>query len=282
LGDWSSWGVCSQQCDGGVKQRQKPVAVAAVGNGACPDSTDPIRQEFEECNTVPCIKPTSFPTYRCKAKLDVILLIDGSGSLRQRGWDASVKASAMFAEAMLGGEEDIKLATLLFSGPGRRNMRKCTGRGFGGRGRRRRRSAKPNMARDCKISWVSRFTTDTKGTAAKIKALKWPRSTTFTSGALSTATAELTYGRKDAQSIVIVITDGRPMNRRATAVASRKLRKKARLMWVPVTRYAPLRDIRSWASRPWRDNIISVGDFGTLQKPDTISKIIVDMCPKAY
>jgi len=282
LGEWTDWGVCSQQCDGGVKQRQKPVTVAAVGAGACADSTDPTRQEFEECNTVACVKPTSFPTFRCKAKLDVILLIDGSGSLRQKGWDASVVASAMFAEAMLGGEEDIKLATLLFSGPGRRNMRKCTGRGYGGRGRRRRRSAKPNMAKDCKISWVSRFTADTKGSAAKIRALKWPRSTTFTSGALSMANAELTYGRKDAQSIVIVITDGRPMNRRATAAASKKLRKKARLMWVPVTRYAPLRDIRSWASRPWRDNIISVGDFGTLQKPDTISKIIVDMCPKVH
>jgi hypothetical protein len=282
LGEWSSWGVCSQQCDGGVKQRQKPVAVAAVGNGACPDSTDPMRQEFEECNTVACIKPTSFPTYRCKAKLDVILLLDGSGSLRQRGWDASVKAASMFAEAMTGGEDDIKLATLLFSGPSRRNMRKCTGRGYGGRGRRRRRSGKPNMAKDCKISWVSRFSADTKAQATKIKALKWPRSTTFTSGALSMAQAELTYGRKDAQSIVIVITDGRPMNRRATSQASKSLRKKARLMWVPVTRYAPLRDIRRWATRPYRDNIISVGDFGTLQRPDTISKIIVDMCPKAY
>lgn len=282
LGEWTDWGLCSQQCDGGVKQRQKPVAVAAVGNGPCADSTHKTRQEFEECNNQACVKPTSFPTFRCKAKLDVILLLDGSGSLRQRGWDASVKAAALFAEGMTGGEEDIKLATLLFSGPGRRNMRKCTGRGYGGRGRRRRRSAKPNMAKDCKISWVERFSADTKGQAAKIRALKWPRSTTFTSGALSMATAELTYGRKDAQSIVIVITDGRPMNRRATASAARKLRGKARLMWVPVTRYAPLRDIRSWASRPWRDNIISVGDFGTLEKPDTISKIIVDMCPKVY
>lgn len=282
LGEWTGWGTCSQECDGGVKQRQKPVAVAAVGNGLCADSTHPTRQEFEECNNNPCVKPTSFPTFRCKAKLDVILLLDGSGSLRQKGWDASVKAAAMFAEGMTGGEEDIKLATLLFSGPSRRNMRKCTGRGYGGRGRRRRRSAKPNMARDCKISWVQRFSADTKGQATKIRALKWPRSTTFTSGALSTANAELTYGRKDAQSIVIVITDGRPMNKRATAAASKKLRKKARLMWVPVTRYAPLRDIRRWASRPWKDNIISVGDFGTLQKPDTINKIIVDMCPKVY
>lgn len=282
LGEWTDWGLCSQQCDGGVKQRQKNVAVAAIGNGACADSTHPTRQEFEECNNQPCVKPTSFPTFRCQAKLDVILLLDGSGSLRKKGWDASVKAAAMFAEGMTGGEEDIKMATLLFSGPGRRNMRKCTGRGYGGRGRRRRRTGKPNMARDCKISWVQRFSADTKGQAAKIKKLTWPRSTTFTSGALSMAKAELTYGRKDAQSIVIVITDGRPMNRRATAQASKALRKKARLMWVPVTRYAPLRDIRRWASRPWRDNIISVGDFGTLEKPDTINKIIVDMCPKVH
>merc|ERR550514_164014 len=70
------------------------------------------------------------------------------------------------------------------------------------------------------------------------------------------------------------------MNRGRTGQASKAVREGARLMWVPVTRYAPLRDIRRWASKPARENIIRLKNFWTMTDPATISNIIADMCPK--
>lgn len=273
LGDWSLWGVCSQMCDTGVKQRTKPVAVAAIGAGECPDDKDPLRSEYEECNTQPCPPPKQAGIHQCKAKLDVILLLDGSGSLRSRGWAATKEAGEKFAKSMIGGDDDIKLSVLLFSGPSNiRTLRRCINGPRGGKA--------VDMQGECNVKWVTRFTTDTAAAAAKIKALQWPARTTLTSAALSMAESELQFGRKDAQSVVIVVTDGRPMSARATYYAARKLRRKARLMWVPVTRYAPYRRMRRWASRPWRSNIICISDFSALTKASTIDKIIVDMCPK--
>lgn len=249
------------------------MTVAAVGSGECPSLTDPERIEYEQCNTQPCTPPpTDDGVHPCKAKLDVVLLLDGSGSLRRNGWEATKKAGEMFAKAMVGGDNDIKLSVLLFSGPSNyRSLRRCINGPRGG--------PPVNMERECNVKWVQHLSTDTAGTAAKIKALNWPARTTLTSAALAMAEAELQFGRKDAKSVVIVVTDGVPMSRHATRQASLKLRRKARLMWVPVTRYAPYRSMMSWASRPYRDNIICIKSFTDLPKATTVDKIVVDMCP---
>ena len=52
------------------------------------------------------------------------------------------------------------------------------------------------------------------------------------------------------QANVIVFTDGRPLSYRKTWMASYSVRKVARLMWVPVTRYAPLKRIKRWVTLP--------------------------------
>merc|ERR1719377_306796 len=113
----------------------------------------------------------------------------------------------------------------------------------------------------------------------KITALDWPKGSTMTSLALMTAKTELTLGRKDATSVVVVITDGRPLSYRKTWVASRIVRKSARLVWVPVTRYAPLKKIRLWATRRWQENVVQVKSFKDLQKPDPVNHIIANICP---
>jgi hypothetical protein len=87
-------------------------------------------------------------------------------------------------------------------------------------------------------------------------------------------------GRDDAQSIVIVITDGRPMSNRKTYHASLELRKKARLMWVPVTKFAPLALMKAWASFPVKDNFLALSEFSDLEDPEKINLIIADVCPK--
>merc|ERR1719231_1229447 len=119
----------------------------------------------------------------------------------------------------------------------------------------------PNMETVCKIKSIDHFTTDMKKVKTDIDALSWPQGSTLTSLALMTAKSELAYGRKESESIVIVITDGRPLSYRATGIAAKQIRKQARLVWVPVTRYAPLGSIKRWATRRWQENVIRVKTF---------------------
>jgi len=114
----------------------------------------------------------------------------------------------------------------------------------------------------------------------KIEGLKWPRSATFTANALNAAKSELSLGRADAQSVVIVITDGRPMSTRQTGIAAHNLRQDARLMWVPVTRWAPIAQMKMWASHPVEENFLSLASFADLTNPDKLDLIISDVCPE--
>merc|ERR1711957_1021899 len=139
-----------------------------------------------------------------------------------------------------------------------------------------------DMAAVCKISSVSHFTNETQSVKQKVAGLTWPRGSTLTSLALLTAHAELALGRKDAKSIVVVITDGRPLSYRATELASTFIRKSARLIWVPVTRYAPLRYIKRWATRRWQENVVQVKTFADLEKPDLVTHIVANICPTVW
>jgi hypothetical protein len=185
---------------------------------------------------------------RCASTVDVVLVLDGSGSLRQAGWDATVKAAEMIVNSFMAGGK-VQMAILLFS-------RKST--------------------------WVQHFDGDKEKTLENIKKLKWPRGGTKTSEALNTAAAELNLGRGSAQSIVMVITDGKPQSPTKTKKAAEKLRDSARLMWVPVTKYAPLADIQEMASYPKDDNIMVVKNFADLEKSDTIDRVVADICPLLY
>jgi Mg-chelatase subunit ChlD len=205
------------------------------------------RLESKPCNQFVCQRQVGKATLTCESMVDVILVIDGSGSLGSRGWAASVKAAAMLARGFGGSKKLVKLAVLLFS---------------------------------WKSEWVTHFTDDTEAAAKKIEGLKWPRSATYTANALYAARSELSLGRADAQSVVIVITDGRPMSTRQTYYASIALRREARLMWVPVTRWAPVATMKSWASHPVAENFLALNSFSDLTNPDKLDMIISDVCPE--
>ena len=97
---------------------------------------------------------------------------------------------------------------------------------------------------------------------------------THTSLALTRAKAELSLGRKSAKSMVVAITDGRPLSYRNTWLAARSVRKGARLIWVPVTRYAPLKFIKKLATRRWQENVVQVKSFEDLETPDPMNHVV--------
>jgi len=145
------------------------------------------------------------------------------------------------------------------------------------------------MEKDCGIKWVTalsattgHFTTNMIAAAAAVKKLTWPARSTFTSMALAQVEGELMYSRPDAQKVVVVITDGMPINPLMTGIAAKELKKQARLIWVPVAAGAPKDSLREWASDPYEQNIVEVGDFKALQTPDVITQIIAEVCPDAH
>jgi hypothetical protein len=247
-------------------KRQKFVKKNAEGQGNCPDMWDSSRLQYASCNAHSC----KVSTMTCQALLDVVILIDGSGSLGAAGWSAEIEAAQALVAAFDGPNTQAQVAVILFSGPSTfQGILKCFGKS----------TASLDLKQDCKIDMVQHFTSDLSSVKASIGNLAWPKGSTLTSLALGAARSELSLGRKDAQAVVIVITDGRPLSNRKTTMASRELRKAARLLWVPVTRFAPLANIKKWATRRWEENIVPVKDFAQLKEPAVINSVIADVCP---
>jgi hypothetical protein len=221
---------------------------------------------MKRCETLETSEPLT-----CNKTLDVILLIDGSGSLGKAGWEAEIFAAKAFIGAFKMAEEGhIEMAVILFSGPRTwSGVFKCVGK-----------SVAAVSKADCGITTVTHFTDNLNKVDQLVTGLSWPMGSTLTSLALMTAKAEMALGRSDPQTIVVVFTDGRPLSYRKTTLASHQIRKAARLLWVPVTKYAPLKYIKKWATRRWQENVVPVKNFDDLKKPDVITHIIADICPK--
>jgi len=270
LSSWTKWSKCSKDCDGGTAKRQKFVKKAPQGAGTCADGWSKKRLQYKKCNMKRCKVEDAAHPLACNRTLDVVLLIDGSGSLGKRGWAAEMVAAKSFVDAF-SHTDKANLAVILYSGPRTwGGVRKCFGKN----------KKKVDQEKVCGIKMVTHFTGDLKKVRSLINGLQWPRGSTLTSLALMTAQAELSLGRKNAKANIIVFTDGRPLSYRKTSMASKAVRKGARLVWVPVTRYAPLEKIKQWATRRWQENVVKVSSFAALKKPEVITHIIADICPK--
>jgi len=230
------------------------------------------------CDPQPCtslITDTSRNILHCKSKVDVVIVLDGSASLGQYGWDMSQGAAEKLVENLGGGSDDTgsaQVALLLFGGP--HNMEdyyKCTG-------------ATPigddglDMKTQCGMNWISHFTNATSTLKTTVAGMTWPQSTTMTSLALSQAEGELYKGRNDAKSVVILITDGWPMSRANTNEAAAKLQQSAEVLYVPVGHSAPVSLIEDMATEPKEDHIIQAHTLYSLNQPDIINRIIGSTC----
>jgi len=264
LSEWSKWTWCSKDCDGGTRHRTKHITKSPEGTGKCPGMWSKDRLQYKSCNNMRC------PALTCKNELDIVFLLDGSGSLGESGWKAEIKAATTFVDAFSVSGAKANMAVILYSGPRYwSGVYKCWAQN----------SKAVDIEKDCKIKTITHFTADMAAVKKKITDLTWPKGSTLTSLALMRAKAELSLGRKDAKSVVVVITDGRPLSYGRTRTASRTLRKSARVVWVPVTRYAPLRYIKKWATRRWQENVVNVKDFKELEKPDVVTHVIANICP---
>merc|ERR1719171_1419294 len=131
----------------------------------------------------------------------------------------------------------------------------------------------------CGIKIVSYLTKDIDKVAKKVSELEWPKGSTLTSLALATAKDVLMQGRKNAKHLVVGFTDGRPYSYRKTYFAAMDLRKTARLTWVAITANAPLKFIKLISTMRWQENLVLAEDYKKLQKAETMTHVIADICP---
>merc|ERR1719487_413602 len=119
LSDWTTWSKCSKDCNGGTRKRIKYIKEKAVGEGTCADKWDETRLEYKKCNNFGCELEIMDEPKVCNNSIDVVLLIDGSGSLGRRGWNAEIKMAESFVDAFNTGgtESHANMAVILFSGP---------------------------------------------------------------------------------------------------------------------------------------------------------------------
>jgi len=248
-------------------KRQKFVKKVAEGAGKCAGSWSLKRLQYKGCNMKRCAANIT-----CNKTLDIVLLIDGSGSLGKKGWAAEIQAAQTLVGAFSVAGTQAEIAVILYSGPRTwGGVFKCFARN----------TKKVDREKICGVRMVTHFTNDLEKVKELIAGLTWPRGSTLTSLALMTAKAELALGRKNSHSNVIVFTDGRPLSFRKTGLASKAVRQVARLIWVPVTKYAPLKKIRKWATRRWQENVVKVSSFADLKKPAVVTHIVANICPKS-
>jgi len=287
LADWTAWGECSKECGGGKAQRARIVEAKQTGSGTCAGIDSNERLQFQACNTMSCAEKFQLPKdtiLKCKAEVDIILVLDGSGSIRKKGWIETMKAANNLLEAMQSKDDNSQVGIQIFSGPKWGcDYFKCMGETRRSRWYRRRCAKKPTANQPptpeaCGLKITTQLTADKAAAKTELSKEKFPSRGTYTSGALRNVESMLRLGRPNAQSVVIVTTDGRPMDKKETAKAAKELNKKAKVVWVPVTKYAPMKDIRRWASD--EENIIQVDQFSKLAVADTINKILATGCPE--
>jgi len=262
LSDFLPWTPCSKACGTGFQRRKRVELKSARGAGVCPPPGLKKRQ-LQRCNMNYCAWDVE-----CTSKVDVMFLIDGSGSMEEDGFSATKAFVAELVKRFqTKGKNGARVGAIQFSGPGTwPNWFKCEA-GLGN-------------DEECGLQVVSPLTDDMEKLSAAIAGMEWIGATTNTAGALASAGVELTLGREDASSVVFVITDGDPNFKIKAGAAAHALRKSARLIFVPIGQYVDINNLKHWSSKPVRENIIPAWDAYSLEgmTPDFVSAI----CPELY
>jgi len=262
LSGWSSWGFCSMACGGGLQERSKRVVVPTRGEGVCPKDHSAERWNEQACNTLQCVGDEI-----CIAKQDLVISIDGSGSLRNSGFEIIRNFAAGLIDRYKSkyfGADAMKIGVILF-----------------GNG---------EVMSDGTVSpavKVYKLSNDLAAVKASISALSWQKG--FTNMAQAFALAEkmfLVDGRKEAQSAVLMLSDGKPTLLYETNEKVQEMKDKhVKIFMAPVTeaKGAEIKLMKGWASQPWESHMVHVPGLMPLSADPEVfaQKFIATFCPES-
>lgn len=267
LARWTDWSPCSMACDGGFQERFRHVAIPTRGFGKCPRPDSRHRFQKRSCNEARCTGDEI-----CVAKQDLVIAIDGSGSIREAGFDILKK----FVEKLLAryqteyfGDDAVKIAIVLF------------GNGV----------IMPDGKSVSPAILSQPLTFDMEAIMDTMKDLPFKKGFTNMAQAFSTAEVAFIQGsRRGSQSAVMVITDGKPSFNFMTTEMVEQLDDKAIQRYFLLVNDDDLNSesnklMKAWASQPWETNLVHVPGGLTLLDADTdlwADKALVKFCPMSY
>jgi hypothetical protein len=262
LARWTDWTPCSVACGGGLQSRAKHVLVPTRGFGKCPKETSRKRFKERECNTQDCVGDEI-----CVAIQDLVIAIDGSGSVREDGFTTLKNYATALVERYQSdyfGKPAMKVGLIEF-----------------GNGIIMEDGVTVSPAMN-----VQPLTSDLGEVKTRIGAMVQKKG--FTNMAQAFALAETMYtaaGRKGAQSALLVISDGKPSFQFQTNELVEQLDDKGvQRFFVVVSEDVKSIDLmKSWASAPWETNLLHVPGLGPLEADNGLwaEKAVTLFCPAA-
>jgi len=260
LAPWNSWTPCSVACGGGMQNRAKHVLIPTRGFGKCPKEQGPNRFQEQECNIQDCVGDEI-----CIAVQDLVIAVDGSGSVQEGGFDKLRNFALDLLskyQAEYFGSGAMKVGLVEF------------GNGI----------IMPDGVTVSPAMNVHTISSDLASVKASLEGMEQKKG--FTNMAQAFALAETMYtssGRKGAQSALLVITDGKPSFQFQTNELVEQLDDKGvQRFFVVVTDNKKSVDMmKRWASAPWETNLLHVPGISVLAADQGVwsQKALTLFCP---
>jgi len=262
LDEWTEWAGCSAACGGGVRNRVRDVLTPIRALGKCPAKDHPDRLEEQQCNTQSCHGDEV-----CIARQDLVVAIDASGS-EEPGFERIRALAANLTgryRSRYYGQDRMKVGVLVF-GQG-----KLMNGGY--------LSA---------AEVLTPLSFDLASVVHKIEGMQWQRGIANMLQALSLADKMLESGRRNAQSAILVITDGTYTSNRHTSEMVQHLKDKNIHMYMaPISEVEESDDLqvlKTWASQPWELNYERIPGHDILHNnhDDFAQMLLSKFCPESF
>jgi hypothetical protein len=249
-------------CGTGFQNRNRHVLVPTRGFGKCPLEDGGQRFNQQECNTQPCVGDEI-----CIAQQDLLIAVDGSGSVREDGFNIlrnyALDLLSKYHSEYFGGQA-MKIGLIEF-----------------GNGIIMEDGVTVSPAMN-----VHTLTTDLGSVKSALEGMVQKKG--FTNMAQAFALAETMYtaaGRKGAQSALLVITDGKPSFQFQTNELVEQLDDKGvqRFFVVVSDNEKSVDMMKKWASSPWETNLLHVPGLSPLEADQGVwsQKALTLFCPMA-
>jgi hypothetical protein len=262
LAPWTKWKPCSVGCGGGFQERFRHVLVPIRGFGKCPTHKSNWRYQKQTCNSHPCNGDEV-----CLARQDLVIAIDGSGSVSEKGFNILKKFAGKLLRRYTGmyyGSPAMQVGLLQFGN----GMIMPDGK-----------SISPAIN-------VHPLTGRMRDVATALDAMQFKKGFTNMAQAFALAETMFTHKGRGVQTSLMVITDGRPSFTFQTNEMVEQLDdKNVQRYFVVVTEGASdaLDKMKAWASSPWETNLIHIPGVTVLDADVDvwIEKAVTLFCPQS-